>query len=448
MEQPIYLQEDFSVLFVDDETSISTGLQALYEDMFNIKIATSVDEAIDIANQTEIGIAVVDYEMPGKNGMEFMKFLKIQQPFAKLIMLTGHQEQDIIKEAINTGKVNYFINKPINFDEFEKLLIEYADLYLMDKRQQMQIESYEAIAKKYQEEIESRNKVLFDVILNIDSQNAQIISSKISNVYLSYVDIIRTKMEQIQKNYMQTEDIYQLEQLLRDLEIFAVEFEITELQLLFELISIHFKMLTNHKAKIVESFDKIVLLMEKINDEAIVQKYKHFMQFLTIMDQSASYDINAVINDLFDLFDIDISSIVENTMSLSDFSEPDAIIGYIIIVKGQFPIYTKVINPQIYLNPDLISNFFVAISLFTKELFHDGGSINTISHDRGVIMTQSPLKDVTYICIVDTETLKLRISFKEFVNSTYHYIEQIEEGIALDEENEYLQEALTKYLNI
>ena len=45
-----------------------------------MSFAQSVDEALAIIEQTTIDIALVDYAMPGKNGVEFLRRAKSSSP--------------------------------------------------------------------------------------------------------------------------------------------------------------------------------------------------------------------------------------------------------------------------------------------------------------------------------------------------------------------------------
>ncbi len=58
---------------------------------------------------SEISVVVVDYEMPGMNGLEFIS--KMENSRIKRILLTGQTDEAIAKKAIDQGFVDLYIQK-------------------------------------------------------------------------------------------------------------------------------------------------------------------------------------------------------------------------------------------------------------------------------------------------------------------------------------------------
>ncbi len=59
----------------------------------------------------EITVLVIDYAMPGINGLELCRQLREKYPFIKIIMLTGEVGKDLAVEAFNEGSIDRFILK-------------------------------------------------------------------------------------------------------------------------------------------------------------------------------------------------------------------------------------------------------------------------------------------------------------------------------------------------
>lgn len=105
-----------SVLLVDDEEDF---LDLLSERLRNrgMKVATSTDGygALKRIEQETFDIIVLDFAMPGMDGIETMKKIKAIQPKTEMIMLTGHATLHSGIEAMKTGAVD-FLEKPANID--------------------------------------------------------------------------------------------------------------------------------------------------------------------------------------------------------------------------------------------------------------------------------------------------------------------------------------------
>ena len=100
------------VLCVDDERcSIELTKEILcIEHNFKIDGAESVDEAFKKMENQTYDVVVSDYEMPQKNGLDFLKELREQEIEIPFILFTGKSREGIAVKALNLGADSY-INK-------------------------------------------------------------------------------------------------------------------------------------------------------------------------------------------------------------------------------------------------------------------------------------------------------------------------------------------------
>ena len=77
---------------------------------FDIDNAYSVDEAFKKLSSKSYDVVISDYEMPVKNGLDFLKELKEQQRDIAFILFTGKGREEVAVEALNLGADRY-INK-------------------------------------------------------------------------------------------------------------------------------------------------------------------------------------------------------------------------------------------------------------------------------------------------------------------------------------------------
>ena len=102
-----------SVLFVDDDLSVLHGLvRRMRKEPFELRTATSGEEALGILARSSIDLIVSDMNMPGMSGMDFLAKVAKEYPDCVRIMLTGRPTLDVAMDAINNGEVYRFLTKP------------------------------------------------------------------------------------------------------------------------------------------------------------------------------------------------------------------------------------------------------------------------------------------------------------------------------------------------
>jgi DNA-binding NtrC family response regulator len=102
----------FTLLLVDDDHKILSSLKRVFfEDDYLIHAADSGEEALSIINNEKIDAALIDYKMPGMDGLTLLGNLKKERPEIIVIMLTGHGGIREAVEAINLG-ADDFLEKP------------------------------------------------------------------------------------------------------------------------------------------------------------------------------------------------------------------------------------------------------------------------------------------------------------------------------------------------
>jgi PAS domain S-box-containing protein len=100
------------ILHVDDDVCLLEVSKQilLMENSFEVENVTSVDEAFKKMEQQTYDAVVSDYEMPNKNGLEFLKELRDQKNDITFILFTGKGREDVAVKALNLGADSY-INK-------------------------------------------------------------------------------------------------------------------------------------------------------------------------------------------------------------------------------------------------------------------------------------------------------------------------------------------------
>ncbi|MCK9579227.1 MAG: response regulator [Methanoregula sp.] len=100
------------VLYVDDEECLLEICQAFLKRVGDIDVdtAASVDEGLQLMALKEYDAIISDYEMPEKNGIDFLKEIRSQGNRIPFIVFTGRGREEIVIEAFNHG-ADFYLQK-------------------------------------------------------------------------------------------------------------------------------------------------------------------------------------------------------------------------------------------------------------------------------------------------------------------------------------------------
>jgi CheY-like chemotaxis protein len=113
------------ILVVDDEPAVIDVIKQFlecYVGMFVIEIAMSGEEAFRKMVRFSPNVVVLDFNLPDMTGIEILKQIQFLRPNAHVVMLTGHSNDSLRKEAFREGAIRY-LEKPIVLTDFVKLMV-------------------------------------------------------------------------------------------------------------------------------------------------------------------------------------------------------------------------------------------------------------------------------------------------------------------------------------
>jgi PAS domain S-box-containing protein len=105
-------ERSIKVLHVDDDLSfLKVAKQCLeMQGEFQVETACSVDEAIEKMKKRSHDVIVSDYQMPGKDGLEFLEMLRKNGNTIPFIMFTGKGREEVAVKAWSLG-ADHYVNK-------------------------------------------------------------------------------------------------------------------------------------------------------------------------------------------------------------------------------------------------------------------------------------------------------------------------------------------------
>lgn len=141
-----------AVLLVDDEESILNSLRRLLRGQpYEVVLATSGAQALEIMATRPIDLVMSDARMPGMDGATLLAEAHRLYPATSRILLTGYADLTTIIKAINDGQIHRYISKPWNDEELQLVLqqtLEHQRLERLARDQTEQLKLLNATLEK------------------------------------------------------------------------------------------------------------------------------------------------------------------------------------------------------------------------------------------------------------------------------------------------------------
>jgi CheY-like chemotaxis protein len=113
----------YKLLIVDDSKlarmAAAKALGSLYPDWNRVE-ATNADQAIALAKDGAFDIALLDFNMPGRDGLQLATELRARYPSMPLALISANHQDEIVARAKAIGAT--FLPKPITEQSFGEFL--------------------------------------------------------------------------------------------------------------------------------------------------------------------------------------------------------------------------------------------------------------------------------------------------------------------------------------
>jgi DNA-binding NtrC family response regulator len=111
-----------SILIVDDEESVRDSLFNWFiEDGYRVECAENAKKALSILESESYDIILADIKMPGMDGLEMLRRIKLLKPDSIVIVMTAFATVDTAVQALKDGAFDY-VTKPFDPDDLSHLI--------------------------------------------------------------------------------------------------------------------------------------------------------------------------------------------------------------------------------------------------------------------------------------------------------------------------------------
>lgn len=98
------------LMIVDDHDVVRAGLKLLIKPSENVDLVADVEnaeKALELIDKVAPNVVISDISMPNTNGIDFTKILKKNYPDISVIILSMHNDDEYVVEALEAGAMGY-----------------------------------------------------------------------------------------------------------------------------------------------------------------------------------------------------------------------------------------------------------------------------------------------------------------------------------------------------
>ncbi len=114
------------ILIADDHGLIRAGLKALLEDVSEFLVVGEAEDglsALSKAAELKPDIVLMDIHMPGLSGIEATRRLRDIAPATRVLALTVHEDEGMLREMIRAGAHGYIIKRAVESDLIQAIQV-------------------------------------------------------------------------------------------------------------------------------------------------------------------------------------------------------------------------------------------------------------------------------------------------------------------------------------
>jgi DNA-binding NarL/FixJ family response regulator len=111
--------ERITVLLADDHPLVRRGFRRILEDDPEVTVvgeASDGEEAVRLALSLHPRVVLIDYAMPGMNGVAATRAILKDAPDTNVVVLSMHSEDTLVRQAIVAGARGYVLKSAIDLD--------------------------------------------------------------------------------------------------------------------------------------------------------------------------------------------------------------------------------------------------------------------------------------------------------------------------------------------
>ena len=129
------------ILIVDDEENMRRTLgEILTDEGYDVAVAASGEEAVELCKKHQFRVILMDVRMPGMNGVEAFRQIRRHQEGVRVILMSAYSIDALKEAALDEGAVA-FLSKPLDLERVVNLIAEVKETAILVVEQEEQTAS-------------------------------------------------------------------------------------------------------------------------------------------------------------------------------------------------------------------------------------------------------------------------------------------------------------------
>lgn len=122
------------ILIADDQGLLRAGLRALLSNEPDLEVIGEAENGatvLRLAKELAPEVILLDISMPELDGIEATKRLKDILPDAKVLIITVHEDESLLQEAIRAGAAGYIVKRAVESELIDAIrAVRRGDMYI------------------------------------------------------------------------------------------------------------------------------------------------------------------------------------------------------------------------------------------------------------------------------------------------------------------------------
>ncbi len=138
-----------TLLIVDDEEGPRQSLRLIFEDLYNVLLAKTGYEALELARHRPVDAAVVDIRMAGMSGIELLRHLKAIDAGVEVTILTAYAALETARQALRLGASDY-LTKPFDLETIRSAVARMMERRALNQRTEANLKRLQQLESEVQ----------------------------------------------------------------------------------------------------------------------------------------------------------------------------------------------------------------------------------------------------------------------------------------------------------
>lgn len=161
------MEKSIRVVLADDHALVRQGLKSLLEREGFQVVAEASDghEALQLVRSLRPDIVILDISMPVLNGLDAAREISRSSPNTKTILLTQHDEEQYLSDALEAGVKGYVLKSQVASDLIHALRqISRGEVYLSPRVSSAVMEAFRFRSEKPRDPLTARERQVLQLI--------------------------------------------------------------------------------------------------------------------------------------------------------------------------------------------------------------------------------------------------------------------------------------------